>query len=162
MRNEEVLLRVNEQKNILHEIRKWKANCILFCDIFFSLKSNILYTVIIKIIFPVFFFFYLQITRAGSICWDAIYKIWHHNCIQIDFQEEDWLPLHPDFGVQRNKCHMSYQNTLLSSFIKTLLQHLVLHLASWLTLLNAVLEMLQLCHHDRKHPPKVIRPLQEQ
>ena len=26
MRNEEVLLRVNEQRNILHEIRKWKAN----------------------------------------------------------------------------------------------------------------------------------------
>ena len=25
-RNEEVLLRVNEQRNILHEIRKWKAN----------------------------------------------------------------------------------------------------------------------------------------
>ena len=24
--NEEVLLRVNEQRNILHEIRKWKAN----------------------------------------------------------------------------------------------------------------------------------------
>ena len=28
MRNEEVLLRVNEQRNILHEIRKWKANWI--------------------------------------------------------------------------------------------------------------------------------------
>ena len=28
MRNEEVLLRVNEQGNILHEIRKWKANWI--------------------------------------------------------------------------------------------------------------------------------------
>ena len=28
VRNEEVLLRVNEQMNILHEIRKWKANCI--------------------------------------------------------------------------------------------------------------------------------------
>ena len=28
MRNEEVLLRVNEQRNILHEIRKWKANSI--------------------------------------------------------------------------------------------------------------------------------------
>ena len=26
--NEEVLLRVNEQRNILHEIRKWKANWI--------------------------------------------------------------------------------------------------------------------------------------
>ena len=30
--------------------------CILFCDIFFSLKSNILCPVIIKIIFLVFFF----------------------------------------------------------------------------------------------------------
>jgi len=28
VRSEEVLLRVNEQKNILHEIRKWKANWI--------------------------------------------------------------------------------------------------------------------------------------
>ena len=28
LRNEEVLLRVNEQRNILHEIRKWKANWI--------------------------------------------------------------------------------------------------------------------------------------
>ena len=28
MRNEEVLLTVNEQRNILHEIRKWKANWI--------------------------------------------------------------------------------------------------------------------------------------
>ena len=28
VRNEEVLLRVNEQRNILHEIRKRKANCI--------------------------------------------------------------------------------------------------------------------------------------
>ena len=28
MRNEEVLLRVNEQRNILHEIRKLKANWI--------------------------------------------------------------------------------------------------------------------------------------
>ena len=28
MRNEEVLLRVNEQRNMLHEIRKWKANWI--------------------------------------------------------------------------------------------------------------------------------------
>ena len=28
VRNEEVLLRVNEQKNILHVIRKWKANWI--------------------------------------------------------------------------------------------------------------------------------------
>jgi len=28
VRNEEVLLRVNEQRNILHEIRKGKANCI--------------------------------------------------------------------------------------------------------------------------------------
>ena len=28
MRNEEVLLRVKEQRNILHEIRKWKANWI--------------------------------------------------------------------------------------------------------------------------------------
>ena len=28
VRNEEVLLRVNEQRNILHEISKWKANCI--------------------------------------------------------------------------------------------------------------------------------------
>jgi len=26
VRNEEVLLRVNEQRNILHEISKWKAN----------------------------------------------------------------------------------------------------------------------------------------
>ena len=118
--------------------------CILFCDIFFSLKSNILCTVIIKIIFIVFF--YLQITRPDSLCWDAIYKIWHHNCIQVDFQEEECFSLHLDFGVQRNKCHMSYQHTLLSSFIKTLLQHLVLHLASWLTFLNATLEMRQICH----------------
>jgi hypothetical protein len=28
VRNEEVLLRVSEQRNILHEIRKRKANCI--------------------------------------------------------------------------------------------------------------------------------------
>ena len=28
VRNEEVLLRVKEQRNILHEIRKRKANCI--------------------------------------------------------------------------------------------------------------------------------------
>ena len=28
VRNEEVLLRVNEQRNILHEITKWKANWI--------------------------------------------------------------------------------------------------------------------------------------
>jgi hypothetical protein len=28
VRNEEVLLRVNEQRNILHEIGKWKANWI--------------------------------------------------------------------------------------------------------------------------------------
>ena len=28
VRNEEVLLRVNEQRNILHEIRKWKTNWI--------------------------------------------------------------------------------------------------------------------------------------
>ena len=28
VRNEEVLLQVNEQKNILHAIRKWKANWI--------------------------------------------------------------------------------------------------------------------------------------
>ena len=28
MKNEEVLIRVNEQRNILHEIRKWKANWI--------------------------------------------------------------------------------------------------------------------------------------
>ena len=28
MRNEDVLLTVNEQRNILHEIRKWKANWI--------------------------------------------------------------------------------------------------------------------------------------
>jgi len=28
MRNEEVLLRVSEQRNILHEIRKWKAEWI--------------------------------------------------------------------------------------------------------------------------------------
>jgi len=28
VRNEEVLLRVNEQRNILHEIIKWKANWI--------------------------------------------------------------------------------------------------------------------------------------
>jgi hypothetical protein len=28
VRNEEVLVRVNEQRNILHEIRKRKANCI--------------------------------------------------------------------------------------------------------------------------------------
>ena len=27
-RNEEVLLRVNEQRNIVHEIRKWRANWI--------------------------------------------------------------------------------------------------------------------------------------
>jgi hypothetical protein len=26
VRNEDVLLRVNEQRNIVHEIRKWKAN----------------------------------------------------------------------------------------------------------------------------------------
>jgi hypothetical protein len=26
VRNEDVLFRVNEQRNILHEIRKWKAN----------------------------------------------------------------------------------------------------------------------------------------
>jgi len=26
VRNEEVLLRIKEQRNILHEIRKWKAN----------------------------------------------------------------------------------------------------------------------------------------
>ena len=31
MRNEEVLLRVNEQRNILHEIRKRKANWIGHC-----------------------------------------------------------------------------------------------------------------------------------
>jgi len=30
VRNEEVLFRVNEQRNILHEIRKRKANCIAF------------------------------------------------------------------------------------------------------------------------------------
>jgi hypothetical protein len=29
VRNEEVLLRVSEQRNILHEIRKWKANWIV-------------------------------------------------------------------------------------------------------------------------------------
>ena len=29
VRNEEVLLRVNEQRNILHEIRRWKANWII-------------------------------------------------------------------------------------------------------------------------------------
>ena len=29
VRNEEVLLRVKEQRNILHEIRKRKANCLL-------------------------------------------------------------------------------------------------------------------------------------
>jgi hypothetical protein len=29
VRNEEVLLRVSEQRNILHEIRKRKANCLL-------------------------------------------------------------------------------------------------------------------------------------
>jgi hypothetical protein len=28
VRNEEVLLRVKEQRNILHEIRKWKTNWI--------------------------------------------------------------------------------------------------------------------------------------
>jgi len=28
VRSEEVLLTVNEQRNILHEMRKWKANCI--------------------------------------------------------------------------------------------------------------------------------------
>jgi len=28
VRNEDVLLRVNEQRNILHDIRKWKANWI--------------------------------------------------------------------------------------------------------------------------------------
>ena len=28
VRNEEVLLRVDEQRNIIHEIRKWKANWI--------------------------------------------------------------------------------------------------------------------------------------
>jgi hypothetical protein len=28
VRNEEVLLRVKEQRNILHVISKWKANCI--------------------------------------------------------------------------------------------------------------------------------------
>jgi hypothetical protein len=28
VRNEDVLLRVKEQRNILHEIRKWKAKCI--------------------------------------------------------------------------------------------------------------------------------------
>jgi hypothetical protein len=28
VRNEEVLLRVKKQRNILHEISKWKANCI--------------------------------------------------------------------------------------------------------------------------------------
>ena len=28
VRNEEVLLTVNEQRNILHEMRKWKANWI--------------------------------------------------------------------------------------------------------------------------------------
>ena len=28
VRNEDVLLRVNEQRKILHEIRKWKANWI--------------------------------------------------------------------------------------------------------------------------------------
>ena len=28
VRNEEILLRVNEQGNILHEIRKWNANSI--------------------------------------------------------------------------------------------------------------------------------------
>jgi hypothetical protein len=28
VRNEDVLLRVKEQRNILHEIRKWKANWI--------------------------------------------------------------------------------------------------------------------------------------
>ena len=28
VRNEEVLLRVKEKRNILHEIRKWKANWI--------------------------------------------------------------------------------------------------------------------------------------
>jgi hypothetical protein len=30
MRNEEVLLRVKEQRNIIHEISKWKANWILY------------------------------------------------------------------------------------------------------------------------------------
>jgi len=28
VRNEEALLRVNEQRNIIHKIRKWKANWI--------------------------------------------------------------------------------------------------------------------------------------
>ena len=28
VKNEEVLLRVKEQKNIVHEIHKWKVNCI--------------------------------------------------------------------------------------------------------------------------------------
>ena len=28
VRNDEVLLRVNEQRNMLHEVRKWKANWI--------------------------------------------------------------------------------------------------------------------------------------
>jgi hypothetical protein len=28
VRNEEVLHTVNEQRDIIHEIRKWKANCV--------------------------------------------------------------------------------------------------------------------------------------
>ena len=31
VRNEDVLLRVKEQRNILHEIRKRKANWVTFC-----------------------------------------------------------------------------------------------------------------------------------
>jgi hypothetical protein len=30
VRNEDVLLRVKEQRNILHKIRKWKANWIVY------------------------------------------------------------------------------------------------------------------------------------
>jgi hypothetical protein len=50
VRNEEVLLRVSEQRNILHEIRKWKANwighilrrnCLLKEDIEGKIKGRI-------------------------------------------------------------------------------------------------------------------------
>ena len=50
MRNEEVLLRVNEQRNILHEVRKRKANwighilrrnCLLQRDIEGKIKGGI-------------------------------------------------------------------------------------------------------------------------
>jgi hypothetical protein len=50
VRNEEVLLTVNEQRNILHEINKWKANwighilrtdCLLQCVIEGKIKEGI-------------------------------------------------------------------------------------------------------------------------